>query len=86
LNNCGVLLQTSSQGPLIQRAHGPGAAGATEQLAKNFLLPHHKQNGANSNCRIEYGINTEFLQMEEMSDMGGNTGKSIIDLLFFLSH
>jgi len=52
------------QGPLIQwarwaRAQGPLAPGGPERLTCNFLLRHHKQNGANSKGGMEYRINSD---------------------------
>jgi len=49
-------------------SNGPGGPGpralelqrAPERLPCNFLLRHHKQNGANSSGRIECRINSEF--------------------------
>ena len=49
-------------------SNGPGGPGprapelqrAPERLSCNYLLRHHKQNGTNSNGRIEYRINSEF--------------------------
>ena len=74
------------QGPLFQWAQGPRAAGGPRAASVNVLLPHDEQNGAISNGRIEYRINVEFSQMEEMGERGSNAGNRIIDLLFFLSH